>query len=88
MATITRKQRETLERALYHLERGQKYIAKPNIAVCVRDRMATTTLHYSRQADGTSLYEVEKAIGSDLCGLDDAARILRAFLNPDTAEEN
>lgn len=79
MANLTRKQRSAVESALRNAERARTYIHAPHIAVCRRDSVASTTLHYSRQ-DGASLYEVERRYGSDLVGLDNAIQELRNLL--------
>ncbi len=81
MAKLTRAQTATLETTLYHLKRAQRYLTSEKTAVCRRDTMASTTLHYSR-ADGKALYEVEKEIGSDLTGLADGIRQIERLLNP------
>lgn len=75
---LTKKQRAAIECALRNAERAHAYIHDPRIAVCRRDSQATTTLHYSRP-DG-ALYEVERAYGSDLTGLDNAIAELRSLL--------
>ncbi len=79
---LTRKDRNALESVLYHAKRALTYIEKPSIAVCHRDTVASTTLHYSRHSDGAVLYEVEKSYGSDLCGLRDTVTRLERILNP------
>jgi len=79
MSKLTKLQRRAIERALYHAQRAQKYIADNRTAVARVDNTATTTLHYTRQ-DGRILYEVAKDIGSDLCGLPDAIRELEQLL--------
>jgi hypothetical protein len=85
MATLTRKQRESLETVLYHAKRAERYLKQPSIAIAKKGGMATTTLHCVNQ-QGTVLYELDKEIGSDLCGLYDAVRSLDRFLNPPTVE--
>lgn len=84
---LTRKQRQTLETALHHAKRAEKYVFKPDIAVCHRRTTATTTMDYAR-LDGKALFEVEREYGSDLCGLRDAVKILERFLSPDEVEVN
>jgi len=85
MANLTRKQRESLETILYHAKRAERYVRQPNISIARKGGMASTTLHCVNQ-QGTVLYEVDKEIGSDLCGLYDAVRSLDRFLNPPTVE--
>lgn len=85
MARMTKAQRGQLEAALYHAKRALAYIDRDNIAVCLKGDKATTTLHYTRE-DGSSLYPLCKDIGSDLCGLQDAVRILQNILTNEYAE--
>jgi hypothetical protein len=77
---LTNKARAELRAVLRNAERARAYIHADSTAVCRRDRAATTTLHYSRRSDGAVLYEVERAYGSDLCGLDVAIERLGSFL--------
>lgn len=82
MATKLRKaDRQALESALYHLQRARKYLARPDIAVGMTGRPATTSLHYIRPSDGATFYSLAKDIGSDLCGFDDAERQITYVLN-------
>ena len=76
---LTLKQRRSIEFALRHAERAYAYIMADSMAVARKGGMATTTLHYTR-ADGSTLYEVAKDIGSDLTGLPTAIAELRSFL--------
>jgi hypothetical protein len=79
MAKLTRSQRNTAEKALYHLRRAQDYINGPFVAVC-RFGPATTSLHYVRNGDTkNALYPVAK-FDSDLTGLEDAVRAIRVLL--------
>jgi hypothetical protein len=82
MQKMTRKTRDALETALHHAIRADGFIDRPDIAVALKDRVATTTLHYTR-ADGATLYEIDKDIGSDLCGLKDCVALLRNIINLD-----
>ena len=84
MGRLTGKQVQTIENALYHLDRATRYIFAPQNAVCVRGTRADTTLHYTR-ADGQTMYEVQREYGSDLCGIRDARRALQAMLDLNTA---
>ena len=83
MATLTRKQRAALEAVLGHAKRASEYVFSPRIAIAHRGKQSTTTLDYVRQSDGTILYEVEKAYGSNLTGLPEAIRRLEGFLASD-----
>ena len=78
MAKLTKAQRASIERALYHANRANAYIMAPDLALCRRERFATTTLHYTR-GDGAILYEVAKH-SSHLVGLPDAIRDLERIL--------
>ena len=78
MTKLTKFQRNSLNQVLYHAQRAEKYIMSDRTVVAHRSA-GTTTLDYTR-SDGKALYEVEKVIGSDLCGLQDAIRHLSAFL--------
>lgn len=79
MAQLTRVQTRTIEHALRAAERARTYIMSEHTAVCVRSH-GTTTLDYIRPSDGAALYEVERAYGSDLTGLDEAIHTLRLAL--------
>ena len=85
MASLTRKQRETLESILYHARRAETYIKEPTLAIARKGGMATTTLHYTNP-QGNVLYEVDKTIGSNITGLYEAIRLLDRFLNPPATE--
>lgn len=80
MAKLTNKQRRVIEIALDHLNRANKFITTDNIAIARKGSFASTTLHYAR-ADGSTLYEVEKAYGSDLTGLQAGIETLNSFLS-------
>lgn len=78
MAKLTNVQRRTLDRALLDLERAQRFLLLPEVAVARKCGRATTALHYTR-ADGLSLYEVSKESGS-LAGLFSGITTLRQLL--------
>lgn len=86
MAKLTKVQTRTLEHILGHLRRGQAYLDREDIAVALKNRPATTTLHFTR-ADGATLYEITKDIGSDLTGFRWAATMLEQFLQPPRKDE-
>ena len=79
MAKVAAKRLAVIEKALRNLERGMAYVHSADTAVCKRGGFATTTLHYTR-ADGSVLYEVERAYGSDLVALQIAKETLESFL--------
>jgi hypothetical protein len=81
MAKLTKRQRGELERIRYDLKRALDYINAPNTAVCRIGGPATTTLHMTRQLDGRVFMEVNKEIGSHLCGLGEGLRKVDAMLN-------
>ena len=83
MAQLTRKQQAAIENALHHLNRALKFIYSEDVAVARRGKIATTTLHYIRPNDGTSLYEINKDIGSDLTGLGTGIHYLNRLLGKD-----
>jgi hypothetical protein len=76
---LTKQVREDLRFVLRNAERARAYLFDPQIAIARRGNHATITLHYVR-ADGETLYEVNKDLGSDLTGLDAAISALGAFL--------
>jgi len=76
---LTRKLQKRIEYALRNAERAEAYIMSKDVAVCRRESFASTTLHYTR-ADGGILYEVERAYGSDLTGLQSAIAELRSII--------
>lgn len=79
MRKLTRVQKIHAESALSNAVRALKYLQQSDVAVCRKGGFASTTLHYTR-ADGSTLYEVDKGIGSDLCGLESAITDLRRLL--------
>ena len=82
MAKLTRSARHELEAVLRNLQRGERYLFKPDTAIAVKGGVATTTLHYTRP-DGAVLYEVVKEYGSDLCGIVTARERLEQILRED-----
>jgi hypothetical protein len=80
MAKLTRAQRRELELIRLDLKRAQDYISRPDVAVCRVGGVATTTLHMTRQMDGKIFYEVNKEIGSNLCGMGSALQKLERLL--------
>ncbi len=76
---LTKADRRSIEYALRNAERALAYLRGDRVAVCVRKPVATTTLDYTRQ-DGAVLYEIDKAHGSDLVGIDNAIAELAAIL--------
>lgn len=85
MKTLNLKRIETIRGAIRQIDRGLAYIMAPEIAICVRDSPATTTLHYAR-TDGHTLYEVAKH-SSDFVAFETARRILEVFIEEATAPE-
>ena len=79
MAKLTRAQRSELERVLHDATRARDYIMSDSIAVCRRG-LSAPALNYVR-ADGDTIAEVTKDYGSHLCGINEAIRTLRAFLD-------
>ncbi len=78
---LTKKQTQTLQRILRHLERGERYVFGDRVRVCRVDTVASTTRHYTRaDGEGEILYPVERQYGSDLCALDTASKELAAFI--------
>lgn len=86
MSKMLKRTRRDLELVLLDLKRAKDFIAKADIAVCRVGGVATTTLHMQRQLDGKVFYEVNKSIGSNLCGLDEGIRKLEHLLAPDDAD--
>jgi len=72
------KQRE-LRTVLDSINTAITFIEQDRIAICTRDKFASTTLHYTR-GDGSILYEINKEIGSQLVSLWAARRQLSTFL--------
>lgn len=79
MSKLTKKQRTAIEYALRNAERAFMFIQSGHIVVARKGGPATTTLHYAR-ADGSTLYEIDKQIGSDLTGLENTIKALSDFL--------
>lgn len=80
MAKLTRRQTGDLEYVLRNLECAQSFLNQHDVSVARKSKLAITTLHYTR-ADGNTLYEIDKQIGSDLTGIGNAVGALRAFLS-------
>jgi hypothetical protein len=83
--SITKKERKVLESILFQIQMAEKYLMQPQIAVCRRKAMATTTLDYVNPA-GQAVTELEKEYGSDLVHLMSARSKLKQFLNPEPVE--
>lgn len=83
---ISKKERKALQAILWQLETAEAYILDPELAVCRRKEMATTTLDYTN-ASGRVVTEVEKEYGSDMVFLMSARSKLKQFLNPEPVEE-
>jgi hypothetical protein len=92
--TTTKAQRHAIGQALYHLERATKFIMSDRTAVCRRIPQKTTGLDFTRDPVPPALFtereralghyaltEINKEIGSDLCGLQDAHRFLESLLS-------
>ena len=75
---LTLQARNELHTLLDRLTQAQEMIRNPRTVVCVRSH-GTTTLDYKRP-DGTSVYEIDKDIGSDLTGLYDGIELIHRFL--------
>jgi hypothetical protein len=82
---MTRKQRDRIDRAINHLNRALAYVEGPEVAVCRRSHHlqpigATCPADGYVNCGGHTLYEVERAYGSDLTGLrmgiDELAKLL------------
>jgi len=86
MAALTKAQRNELERAYLHLQRARAFLFRADVAIAKRGTHATTTLHYTR-ADGATLYELTKEMGSDLTGLQAGMGVIRLFLDGPRGEE-
>jgi len=84
MAQLTKRQRKEIDRAFYAASRALGYIGNGNTVICKRKEVETTTLDYVRRnGGGCVLYEVNKEIGSDLCGLSDCVESLRSVIVED-----
>ena len=81
MAKLTRQQTRELLGVVSSLDRALRYVVRDRTAICYRDTMATTTLHYSRADGSAHLVEVEKEIGSDMTGLRTGLDSLKKFLD-------
>ncbi len=76
---MTKRDRTTITRALDNIKSAHNFIGLPDVAVCRKNRPATTTLHYTRE-DGSTMYEIDKEMGSDLAGLHIGIVMLEAIL--------
>jgi hypothetical protein len=79
MAKLTKRDIAALRDIVYYAQSARNFILKDNVAVAMRGTMATTTLHYTR-ADGKTLYEVNKEIGSEFIMLSTAISKLKDFI--------
>jgi hypothetical protein len=79
MAT-TKSERAALLSILRHLERAHTFLQEKTVAVCRYKAAATTTDDYENECVGNALCTIDKDIGSDLTGLYEGIRLLRAFL--------
>lgn len=77
---MTKTQSRALHGVLADLKRGLTYLDQPRVAIARKGQGdATTTLHFTR-ADGATLYEVAKDIGSELALLRTGIANLERFL--------
>jgi len=81
VGSFTHKQIREIERCLYRLELARAFLKRTDVAVAIKGKLATTTLHYTR-GDGNTLYEIDKEIGSDLTGFDWGIEHLRWLITP------
>jgi len=84
MLKLRKKDRLRLEAVLAKLERGHRYLMQEDMLLCKREKMATTTLHFTNR-QGDCCYSLNKEIGSELCLLHTGIHELRKALeeNPD-----
>lgn len=79
---LPKKLEDELWEVLKDLRRGLAYLKREDIAVAMRCTLATTTRHYTQYhpKEPKHLLEVEKFVGSNLCGVFDAAEKLKKLL--------
>lgn len=80
---IQAKVRRELQLIELDLKRAMDYLAREDTALCKVGGVATTTLHMTRKLDGKIFYEVNKEIGSQLCGLAEGMRKLKRLIETD-----
>jgi hypothetical protein len=89
MAKLTKAQHADISAALDGLRRAQAFIASDRVVVCSRDKVATSTLHFTRAYvpgldrhpdDALPLTSIAKDIGSPLCFIPTAIRRLERLL--------
>lgn len=80
---MLKRDRRELELILLDLQRAFDFIRSDRIAICRTGLNPTTTLHMTRPMDGKVFYEINKEIGSQLCGLEEGMRKLRRMLAPE-----
>lgn len=83
---MLKRDRRELELIMLDLRRAADYLAKQDVAVCRVGGQVTTTLHMTRKMDGKIFYEVNKEVGSNLCGLQEGMRKLERMLNPEPVD--
>lgn len=76
---LTKKARAELTRVLVNAERGQAYIDRPDVRICVTTKHPLTRDYTTPSGEG--LRVIEKRAGSDLCGIPSAIELLAAFLD-------
>lgn len=79
MPKLTAAQVRSIETVLYHLDRASNFIHTDRTVLAIKKSRATTTLDFLLP-DGTAATEIDKHIGSDLCGLQDGIEYLKNFL--------
>jgi hypothetical protein len=80
MAKLTMKQTNQLVAIVRELTWAQTYLQSPSVAVARVEKRATTTLHFTHPYDDRILYEINKEIGSPLCGYASALSDLKRFI--------
>jgi len=81
MAKLTKKQRNTLDRALSAITQASEYIFSDDVAVCCKKESQTTTQDYIRfDGGGPVLACTQREYGSHLCRLRDAEKLIRDMI--------
>lgn len=77
---LTKQAVKELSRIIEHLNRAHSYIQGPDLAICHKGNYASTTDHYTRDKDKTTLLEVNKDYGSNITGLEMGLSHLKRFV--------
>ena len=80
MSKLTKAQKASISQALYHAERAQVFLMQPGIHIVKESKTTAFPASSWTNGEGTPGIAITKEYGSNLTGIQDAIRTLRALL--------